>query len=73
VFIADRPKGLVEYAMAKAAAEILSSEINSRFRHVVVVFTRLPRLATDQTASITKMDVGSTVTTLLDVVRLVSI
>ncbi len=69
VFIDDRPKGMAEYAMAKAAAEVLADDLNRSLRHVEVVCTRLPRLATDQTASIMKVEVGSNVDTLLPVLR----
>ena len=69
VFITERPRGMTEYAMVKAAAEVLADDLNRQLRHVQVVHTRLPRLATDQTASIQKVAVGSTVDVLLEVVR----
>ena len=69
VFIEDRPKGMAEYAMAKAAAEVLAQEINRSFRKVSVVSTRLPRLSTDQTSSIVKVITGSNVETLLPLLR----
>lgn len=72
VFISDRPKGMTEYAMTKAAAEVLADDINRNLRQVVVVHSRLPRLATDQTASILQVSVASNVDTLLGVVREVS-
>lgn len=69
VFIAERPKGMTEYAMVKAAAEVLADDLNRQLRNVQVVHTRLPRLATDQTASILQVSVGSNVDVLLEVVR----
>ena len=69
VFITDRPKGMTEYAMAKAAAEVLADDLNRSLQRVRVVHTRLPRLATDQTASIMGMSVASNIDTLLPVVR----
>jgi NAD(P)-dependent dehydrogenase (short-subunit alcohol dehydrogenase family) len=69
VFISERPKGMTEYAMAKAAAEVLADDLNRTLRHVRIVHTRLPRLATDQTASIMKVSVASSLDTLLEVVR----
>lgn len=69
VFITERPKGMTEYAMAKAAAEVLADDLNRSLRHVRVVHTRLPRLATDQTASILKVEVASNLDALLAVVR----
>ena len=55
VFIQERPKGMTEYAMAKAAAEVLADDLNRTLRRVRIVHTRLPRLATDQTASLLKV------------------
>lgn len=69
VFISERPKGMTEYAMAKAAAEVLADDLNRTLKHVRVLHTRLPRLATDQTASIMKVSVASSLDTLLEVVR----
>jgi acyl dehydratase/NADP-dependent 3-hydroxy acid dehydrogenase YdfG len=52
VAVAERPKELVEYAMAKAAGEILCQEMPRLFRGMSVHVERLPRLLTDQTASV---------------------
>lgn len=72
VFIADRPKGMTEYAMAKAAAELLAEDMNRSLMNVSVVCSRLPRLATDQTASVTTPATESNLVVLLQVVRDVS-
>ena len=69
VFLTERPKGMTEYVMAKAAAEILVEDINRSFRNLTVVATRLPRLSTDQTASILKLATDSNVDTLLPLLR----
>lgn len=69
VFITDRPKGMAEYAMAKAAAEILVEEINGSFKNVFVVSPRLPRLSTDQTASIFKQATESNLDVMLPLIR----
>ncbi len=69
VFITDRPKGMTEYAMAKAAAEVLADDLNRSLRNVVIVHTRLPRLATDQTASILKVSTECNLDAMLAVVR----
>lgn len=69
VFITERPKGMTEYAMAKAAAELLADDLNRSLHNVRIVHTRLPRLATDQTASILKVEVGSNLDAMLPVVR----
>jgi hypothetical protein len=69
VAIDERPKGLTEYAMAKAAAEILARDINRSFSHVTVTSTRLPRLDTDQTSTIMKVPSESNIDTLLPIIR----
>lgn len=69
VFIAERPPGMTEYAMAKSAAEILSHDLNDALKNVNIVCGRLPRLATDQTASIKGLDTESNIDVLLAVVR----
>lgn len=51
-FVDERPKGMTEYAMVKAAAEVLIADLAKRLRHVKPVARRLPRLATDQTAGL---------------------
>lgn len=72
VFITDRPKGMTEYAMAKAAAEVLADDLNRSLRNIVVVHSRLPRLATDQTASILQATAEPNLDAMLQVVRQVS-
>ena len=69
VFITKRPKGIAEYAMAKAAAEVLAADLNRQLRRVEVIFTRLPRLATDQTSAIMAAATDSNVEVLLPLLR----
>lgn len=69
VSVEERPKGMAEYAMAKAAAEILIQEINRSFNNLTVLCTQLPRLSTDQTATILKVAAVSNVEILLPVIR----
>ena len=69
VFITARPKGMTEYAMVKAAAEVLAEDLNRSLHNVTVVHSRLPRLATDQTASILNVSVASNLDAMLAVVR----
>ena len=52
VYVAERPRGMLEYAMAKAAGETLCSEMNLAWAPLRVTVDRLPRLPTDQTASV---------------------
>lgn len=69
VFVTERPEGLTEYAMAKAAAEILADDLNRAFSKVSIVVTRLPRLSTDQTTSVLKMSSGDNLDALLPAIR----
>jgi hypothetical protein len=50
--IEGQVEGAAEYAMAKSAGEILSNYINVFLPEVRVVSRRLPRIMTDQTATI---------------------
>lgn len=52
VFLEDRPKGMTEYAMAKAAAEVFANDLNRLPSSVKLISRRLPKLATDQTSSL---------------------
>ncbi|MFA4994185.1 MAG: SDR family NAD(P)-dependent oxidoreductase [Bdellovibrionales bacterium] len=51
VYIGERPCGMAEYVMAKAAGEILCVDIKRFFRELDVTCERLPRVKTDQTAT----------------------
>jgi hypothetical protein len=55
VFVQERPYDLTEYAMAKAAGEILCSDI--------------PRMLTDQTISITPQDLPKAIDTIIPLIR----
>jgi acyl dehydratase/NAD(P)-dependent dehydrogenase (short-subunit alcohol dehydrogenase family) len=69
VFVEQRESGYAEYAMAKAAAEVLIVDINRKFKRVMVHVTRLPKLNTDQTSSLFGIGTGSNVETLLPILR----
>jgi NAD(P)-dependent dehydrogenase (short-subunit alcohol dehydrogenase family) len=69
VFVESRPRDFTEYAMAKAAAEVLISDINRTFKNVTVLTGRLPRLNTDQTTSVLKVETESNIGAMLPVVR----
>lgn len=51
VFIGERPKGMAEYAMSKAAAEVLCQDLSRASSTLSITAPRLPRVLTDQTAS----------------------
>ena len=52
VFIDDRPAGMTEYAMIKAAGEVLCTDMNQYLEGIKVVAHRFPKLPTDQTAGV---------------------
>ena len=69
VFVTERPPGMTEYAMAKAAGEVLSTDINEYLSPMHVTVSRLPRLPTDQTATVTEIDVADPIEAMLPIVR----
>lgn len=54
--IDDRPANITEYTMAKAAGEILCADMQSYGKWKRILVTRLPRLPTDQTATLFEDD-----------------
>lgn len=68
-FVEDRPTGMTEYAMAKAAGEILCADINATLPKARITVSRLPRLPTDQTASVTPVITEEPVQVLLPLIR----
>ncbi len=69
LFVTERPKGMSEYAMAKSAGEVLCAEMNISQAPLHVTVSRLPRLATDQTASITAVETALPLETMLPIIR----
>jgi hypothetical protein len=69
VYVQDRPADLTEYAMSKAAGEILCTDIAKYLPKVRVLSERLPRLPTDQTASMIPVDSASALSVMLPLVR----
>jgi len=68
-FVAERPSGMTEYAMAKAAGEVLCAQLSREVPGLRVISSRLPRLLTDQTASFLSSDIAEPLETLLPLVR----
>jgi NAD(P)-dependent dehydrogenase (short-subunit alcohol dehydrogenase family) len=69
IAVAERPRGMTEYSMAKAAAEILIQDINRAYGNVSVTCARLPRLNTDQTATLLKVASESNLATMMPIIR----
>jgi len=68
VYVADRPENMAEYAMAKAAGEVLCQD-ERLLKGARVVMSRLPRLATDQTASLAEAETIDTLDYMLPIIR----
>ncbi len=69
VFVTERPAGMTEYAMAKAAGEHLCADMNASLSPAHVTVSRLPRLLTDQTASVTALETADPLQTILPIIR----
>ncbi len=67
VAVALRPAGMLEYAMAKAAGEMLCAEMQATGGWHVVQ-SRLPRILTDQTATVAAAETADAVATLLPLI-----
>lgn len=69
VYVESRPAGMTEYAMAKAAAEVLCSDISRGLVGVEVFMRRLPRMLTDQTNSAGPARLSDPIEVMLPIVR----
>lgn len=69
VAVEKRPKGITEYAMAKAAGEILCADLMAAHRRLRITAPRLPRIMTDQTATVPPVPAADPVATMLEVLR----
>lgn len=69
VFVEDRPEGMVEYAMAKMAGETLCADLTAYLPDTRVVINRLPRLPTDQNATVMQVKTEDPLTVMLPVIR----
>ena len=69
-YVEARPSGMTEYSMAKMAGELLCADLNRSYRrHLRIHVERLPRVLTDQTASLTPTETADPVATMLPVIR----
>jgi len=69
VFVQSSPPDMTEYCMAKMAGEMLCASMNRAGGRVHIIVNRLPRLLTDQTASVFPVETGDPLKALLPVVR----
>lgn len=69
-YVETRPAGMTEYAMVKLAGELLCADLNRSYRrHLRVHVERLPRVLTDQTASVTPAEAADPATIMLPAIR----
>jgi NAD(P)-dependent dehydrogenase (short-subunit alcohol dehydrogenase family) len=69
VFVENGPASLAEYSMAKIAGENLCNSMNRSAGRVQVIVGRLPRLRTDQTATVPPVESGDPLEVLLPIIR----
>jgi acyl dehydratase len=69
VAVAERPRKMTEYSMAKAAAEVLCSDLDRALKRVKILVERLPRVLTDQTSSVVPAEATDALTLMLPLVR----
>jgi NAD(P)-dependent dehydrogenase (short-subunit alcohol dehydrogenase family) len=69
VALDERPRDLMEYSAAKAAGEALSAMLQAATPGLRILVRRLPRIATDQTASIIRAPALDPVIAMLPIVR----
>lgn len=70
VYIDELPIGMGEYIMTKSAGEILCNVLEKDSRNLKIYKPRLPRMGTDQTASLLRVDNQDPVPVMLEHLRL---
>jgi NAD(P)-dependent dehydrogenase (short-subunit alcohol dehydrogenase family) len=69
-YVETRPSGMTEYSMVKMAGELLCADLNRSSRsRLRIQVERLPRVLTDQTASVTPAETADPVSIMLPVIR----
>jgi MaoC dehydratase-like protein len=69
IAVETRPRGMTEYAMAKAAGEALCADLEAAKTRCSVVVERLPRLSTDQTATLMEVATANATAVMLPILR----
>jgi acyl dehydratase len=69
VAIPERMANLAEYAMAKAASEVLTAYLERSYSNIKIVSPRLPRLLTDQTALVSPVKMEAATDVMLPLIR----
>jgi len=69
IFVENSPPGMTEYSMAKIAGEILCDNMNRANSGIHVLVSRLPRLLTDQTATLSPSKNADPFEVMLPIIR----
>ncbi len=69
IAVVERPKDMTDYAMAKAAGEVLAADLARAYPRLRIVTPRLPRILTDQTATIAAVEAEDATAIMLKIVR----
>jgi NAD(P)-dependent dehydrogenase (short-subunit alcohol dehydrogenase family) len=69
VFVESNPPDMTEYCMAKMAGETLCTNMNRASGRVHIIVSRLPRLLTDQTATVLPIGTEDPLKVMLPVIR----
>jgi hypothetical protein len=69
VFVESQPPEMIEYSMAKMAGESLCRNINQVDGRIRIIVRRLPRLRTDQTATVLPVETQDPLAVMLPIVR----
>jgi acyl dehydratase len=69
VFVESNPPEMTEYSMAKMAGEMLCDKMNRAGGRTYIIVKRLPRLLTDQTATVLPMTRDESLKVMLPIVR----
>ena len=68
-FVAERPPEMTEYAMSKAAGEVLCADLAAHLPGARVLVRRLPRVLTDQTSMLDPGEAADPLPVMLPIVR----
>jgi NAD(P)-dependent dehydrogenase (short-subunit alcohol dehydrogenase family) len=69
IAVTARPEGMTEYSMAKAAGEMLCADMQQAVPNLRIVINRLPRILTDQTATVATAESADPIGVMLPLVR----
>jgi NAD(P)-dependent dehydrogenase (short-subunit alcohol dehydrogenase family) len=69
IAVEERPSDMTEYAMAKAAGEVLCADLNKFEHRVRVIVSRLPRILTDQTSTIVEVATADPISLLVEAIE----